>query len=303
MTREAFLQRWAGSMALWLCQRTTRRKVTALRQVGQIRGLAVDAGQGLTAVLQRGQTVEQRDGVRVTRAGENLQGGAAFDNPPGVHHGDAVAHLGHDAEVMGDEDQRHIGLPLQVFEQAEILGLDGHIERGRGLVGQQQAWLTGDGDGPGHPLAHATAHLMRKGRHTLLWRTNAYLLQQLDDAPLQAAAAQTAMQAQRLGNLHAHGKGRVERSHGILQNHGDLCPAQLAHLLGTLVQQIFAVKENFSADNAAARLRHQAHNGQAGHRLARAGLADNPQGFAPLHGKAGAIDGFHHATPGVYVGA
>jgi hypothetical protein len=103
---------------------------------------------------------------------------------------------------------------------------------------------------------------MRKGCHPLLRGTNAHLLQQLDDAFLQAATAQAPMQAQRLGNLHADGKGRVERGHGVLQDHGDLCPAHLAHVLGAHPQQILAIKANFPAHNAATRLREQAHNRQ-----------------------------------------
>ena len=63
-------------------------------------------------------------------------------------------------------------------------------------------------------------------------------------------------------------------------------PAQPAHLLGALAQQVLAVEEDFAADNAAARLRHQAHNRQAGHGLAGAGLADNPQRFARADGEA-----------------
>ena len=44
---------------------------------------------------------------------------------PQVHHCDFVAHLGHDAKVVGDKDQSQVGLPLEFLEQLQILGLNG----------------------------------------------------------------------------------------------------------------------------------------------------------------------------------
>ena len=86
---------------------------------------------------------------------------AHLDDPAGVHHRQRVAHLGDDAEVVGDEDQRHAGLLLDVLEQVEILGLDGDIEVGGGLVGNDQLGSAGKRDGADDALAHAAAHLMR----------------------------------------------------------------------------------------------------------------------------------------------
>ena len=57
---------------------------------------------------------------------------------PGVHHGHLVAHLGHDAEVVGDEDQGEAVALLQVLQQTQVLGLDGEVEAGGRLVGDEQ---------------------------------------------------------------------------------------------------------------------------------------------------------------------
>jgi hypothetical protein len=49
-----------------------------------------------------------------------------------------VAEPGDDAEVMGDHDQSGVGLRDERLEQLEDLRLDGDIECGGGLVGDQQ---------------------------------------------------------------------------------------------------------------------------------------------------------------------
>ena len=45
---------------------------------------------------------------------------------------------GDDAEVVGDEDHRHVAVALLLGEQVEDLGLHGDVEGGGRLVGEQQ---------------------------------------------------------------------------------------------------------------------------------------------------------------------
>ena len=75
---------------------------------------------------------------------EDLPHRARLDHAPGVHDGHLVAHLGHDAEVVGDEDQRQAVLALQVAQQVQVLGLDGDVEARRRLVGDEQPRLARD---------------------------------------------------------------------------------------------------------------------------------------------------------------
>ena len=42
-------------------------------------------------------------------------------------------------EVVGDDDDGGVELALEVLQQVEDLRLDGHVERGRRLVGDEQA--------------------------------------------------------------------------------------------------------------------------------------------------------------------
>src|SRR2546428_11976920 len=50
---------------------------------------------------------------------------------------------------------------LQVTEQVQVLGLDGHVEARRGLVGDQEARLAPDCDRADDALAHPAGHLVR----------------------------------------------------------------------------------------------------------------------------------------------
>ena len=109
------------------------------------------------------------------------------------------------------------------------------------------------------------------------------------------------MQPQGLRNLCPNRKGRVERRHRILEDHSNLRPTYLAHVLGALVQQILPVKQNLPAHDPTSWLWEQPHDGEAGHGLTGAGLSDDAQGFTVLHGKTGAIDRLHHPTASVNV--
>ena len=67
----------------------------------------------------------------------------------------------HDAEVVADEQAGEALLALQLLEQVEHLGLHRHVERGRGLVGDQQVGLEREGAGDADALALTAGELVR----------------------------------------------------------------------------------------------------------------------------------------------
>ena len=56
----------------------------------------------------------QRAGVRMPRVRVELRRVGVLDDLAEVHHGHAVAHVAHDREVVGDEDERQAEVALQV---------------------------------------------------------------------------------------------------------------------------------------------------------------------------------------------
>src|ERR1043166_3388672 len=62
---------------------------------------------------------------------------------------------------MRDEKHRQIKPAAKIGEQLEDLRLDGDVERGRWLVGDEQLRPVDDGHGDDHALAHASGKLVR----------------------------------------------------------------------------------------------------------------------------------------------
>ena len=61
----------------------------------------------------------ERLGVGLWRAGEELVDFGQSDQTPNVHHGDSVADVAHDAQVVGNEEMRQVVVGVQVLEQIE----------------------------------------------------------------------------------------------------------------------------------------------------------------------------------------
>ncbi len=89
------------------------------------------------------------------RVGENLVDRTFLDLLALPHDDDMVGHFCNHAHVMGDEDHAHAECLLQVAHDVEDLRLNGHVERGGRLVGDQQLWAAGKRHGDHHALAHA----------------------------------------------------------------------------------------------------------------------------------------------------
>ncbi len=85
---------------------------------------------------------------------EEHLGRGPFDDAAGVHHDDFVGPTGDNAEVVGDEHERHVPLSLLGLQQIENLGLHGHIERRGWFVGDEQLRAARERDGDDDALAH-----------------------------------------------------------------------------------------------------------------------------------------------------
>ena len=66
-----------------------------------------------------------------------------------------------DAEIVRDQHQRHAELALQLGQQVQDLRLDGHVERGGRLVGDDQLGPAHQRHGDHHALAQAAGELVR----------------------------------------------------------------------------------------------------------------------------------------------
>ena len=108
---------------------------------------------------------QQADRVRVARVLEDRLDRALLDEPAGVEHADAVAHLRDHAEVVADEEHRRVELGLQVRDEIEHLGLDRRVEAGRRLVEDQQRRVLGERHRDHDALLHPARELVRVAAH------------------------------------------------------------------------------------------------------------------------------------------
>ena len=99
---------------------------------------------------------------------EDLIRRSLFADASGIHDDDFIAQLRDNSEVMGDHNDRHSDLALDIFHKFQNTGLDRNVQRGRRLVRDQDIGLTGKRHCDHDPLSHTARQLMRILFHTLL---------------------------------------------------------------------------------------------------------------------------------------
>jgi hypothetical protein len=234
----------------------------------------------------------------VAGGGEDRFGRPLLDLPRRIHDVHPIGVAGHDPEVVGDHQERDAEPVRQVAHQLQHLRLDGHIECGGRLVGDQKLGVAGEPDGDHHALAHAAGKLVRILPEPALRIGDPDHAQELDRARLCRLPVHPEMDQERLHELQTDREHRVQRGHGFLEDHGDLPAPHRAHRFGIERCKIPAGKADATAGDAAGGLRQQPHDGERGDRFAGSGFADQGHDLARMHGEAHAFDRPHGAARG-----
>ena len=103
--------------------------------------------------------------VWVEGLSEQVNGPTDLDDSSGIHHRDPVADLPHQREVVADVEHGCAQPMLKFRDQIEDPRLDGDIESGSGLVGDEEVRVAGERLGDQHSLLHPTRKLMRVAGH------------------------------------------------------------------------------------------------------------------------------------------
>ena len=225
-----------------------------------------------------------------------LGGGAGLDDLAALHHDPAIGEAPDDAEIMGDEHDRHAEAALQVGQQLEDLRLDGHVERRGGLVGDQDFRAVGQRHGDHDALALAAGELVRIGIEPLLRTRNAHERQQLQGARPRRALGHLAVGAQRFADLVPDPVERIERGHRLLEDHAEPAAAEAVQLARGEPQDLLAGHLHGAGGETVGG--EQAHNGHHRLALARAALADDGERLAWRHVEADAAHGPQLAVGG-----
>ena len=196
------------------------------------------------------------------RVAQDLLGGTDLLDATVAHHGDAVPQAHGLVEVVGDEQDRLAELALQVDELVLHLPADERVERGEGLVHEQDVGLGGQGPGQADPLLHATRELTGLVAAPPL---QAHQGQGLF-CPALALGAIHALNLQTVGGVLPHRPVRQEGE--VLEDHGDALAAQLAQLRLRDVRQVLPIEGHAAGRDGQQAVDHADEGGLPGARQA-----------------------------------
>ena len=232
------------------------------------------------ARAQLWDALHQLGRVGVERRLDHLLRGAQFDHLTGIEHGNPVAELGDDAEVVGDEDDRQPALASQVVEQRQDLRLNGHIERRCRLVGDDHIRVVAQGQGDADALPHATRKLVRVAAEDPPWIGDANLSQQFQRAFAGFLRGDALVCLDGFEKLRADGEQGMQRGQRILEDIGDPVASDPAQLGLGQADEILTVEGDGTALDHARWGGDQAQDRQGGDGLPRATFTDDTQALA-----------------------
>ncbi len=170
--------------------------------------------------------------VVVAGAQQHVLDGAVLDDLAAVHDGDAVGEVGDHAHVVRDDENAHVVLGGQSPQQIQDLGLHGDVERGGGLVGDEQAGPVGDGhrDHDALPLAAGELERIAAGAGRRIGQPD--MPEQFDGPGFGLGGTDVVVIADHLDDLTADAHQRVERARGLLEDHARRGTAQRSAIPG-----------------------------------------------------------------------
>src|SRR5690625_456721 len=259
----------------------------------EIRRSARDRVETIRHALGPRHRFHQSGGVRVGRTGEYVRGPALFDDAARVHDRDPVGGLVDDTEVVGDQQQPHTGVVLDLGEEFHDLCLDCHVERGRRLVGDKDIGVEGDRHRDHHALTHTSGELVWIGPGPTRWIRDSDPVEKLDGPFQRILARCPEVRTEHLCDLRPNGVHRVERGQRILEHHRDAGPTYSATLVFSEPEQIRAVEAYGSAGDEAWRRVDDPHDCLGACTLARPRFTEDGECLAGVDGEVDAVDRVH----------
>src|SRR3954447_5933165 len=271
--------------------RAARVEAATGRWLDQIRRCTWDRVELLR--VERDGRAQELARVGMRRIGEDVARRALLDDLARVHDRHPVAGLGHDPEVVRDQEQRRAEALAQVGEDAQDLRLDDHVERGRRLVRDEQLRAQHKGEGDHDPLPHAAGELVRV--LTEARRRDSHPSERLKRAAADLAVAHLRfVLLQRLLEVVLDPHQRIETRHRLLEDEAEVGPTKLAELLRGHADEVPAAIDDRAVGFCA--LREQSEDPASERRLAAPRLPDETDDLAFVDRQRDAVDGAYGSS-------
>jgi hypothetical protein len=153
-----------------------------------------------------------------------------------------LAHAGDDSEIMGDHDQRRVLLGDERAEEIEDLRLDGDVECGRWLIGDEQLRLARKGHRDHGALSHATRELVGVVAEARGRARDADLIEQLGGARISFLPVHVEVGDEGLPDLQPDREHGVQTGHRVLEDHREFAAANRSELRIRQRENVLAVE-------------------------------------------------------------
>ena len=184
---------------------------------------------------------------------------------------------------MGNQQKPHAHLRLQLAQQRQNPGLNGHVQgRGR-LIGDQQPRFVGQGHRNHHALPLATGQLMGIGVQALAGVAEMDPFKQFQGAAPRRLAGHAPVRDQGFANLPRYAVQRVQGGHRLLKDHAHFAAPHGPQQGRVGTDHLPAANAHRATRMAGARIGQKLQRGQRADRLAGSGLADQRHGLALVH--------------------
>ena len=227
-------------------------------------------------------------------------GGTKLGVLAGIGHGDTIAQIAGQSDIVGNKYHRDSGILFEVLEQIHDLSLNADIERRGRFIEDEQIGVHYQCGGDDHALLLSAAQLVRIAIGDIRWKADSF--EQLADALRRLLSVGISGGKQWFSDLKADAQDRIENTHRPLENHGDFSPADLpAKRVDVQRGQFLAIELNRTVE-AGDVFRQHPHQGSGHAGFAAPRFSDDADSFATIFDCEGnAIDGMDRAISGTVV--
>ena len=206
-----------------------RRRRTRAAPRGLDRPARDDRQRAVQVAVHVGHRRHEGPRVGVPGAAGEVGGGQVLHDAARVHDQHPVADLADHGHVVADEQDGDPVASRIDCSSCEHLLLDGDVEGGGRLVGDDQGRAAHEAHADHGPLPQAARELVRVLAGASLGRRHVDGAQPVDGAGARLRAAHAQVVATHLGELAAHPPGGVERGPRVLEDHRQRGAQEVAH--------------------------------------------------------------------------